>query len=469
MTGLFEDTLTYGTTSLYAPTGEESFFVLKFDSNANLKWAAQGKNDSSFESDPVYVATDNSGNAYCGGTYSGTASFGSTTLSTINPQNNFFIVKYDTSGNLAWVKTTSNSASSKWVLCKLASDNNNHLYVGSRGDNNSIVYDDSTITTSQGGNGDGYSSIFKTDTAGNLLCSSLITAGGDDMNGMAVDASGKYVYLGGDLLEQMILNSTDTLYKGGSQFGPQEVPFIARWQPCAGCDLPVTTNTPPTLCNGQSDTLTAGGGTTYSWSPSTGLSATTGSLVIASPTVTTTYEVNASTGSCIGSMQVVVNVIPSPNKPSFAQHNDTLVSSAQHDNQWYRNDTLLKDDTSQYLIINTLGWYWVAVTNEVNGCASASDSMNISSLTGVKQLSVNNNQLSIYPNPASNQLLVESGRLINEITITNLLGQTELKSPSGDLGVTKQTIDVSGLPDGLYFIIVNTDTGTVTQKFVVNR
>jgi hypothetical protein len=166
---------------------------------------------------------------------------------------------------------------------------------------------------------------------------------------------------------------------------------------------------------------------------------------------------------------MVVTVIPSPNEPTFAQHNDTLVSSAQHDNQWYRNDTLLKDDTSQYLIINTLGWYWVAVTNEVNGCASASDSMNISSLTGVKQLSVNNNQLSIYPNPASNQLLVESGRLINEITITNLLGQTELKSPSGDLGVTKQTIDVSSLADGLYFITVNTDTGTVTDKFVVAR
>ncbi len=69
MTGLFEDTLTYGTTSLYAPAGEESFFVLKFDSNANLKWAAQGKNDSSFESDPVYVATDNNGYAYCGGSY----------------------------------------------------------------------------------------------------------------------------------------------------------------------------------------------------------------------------------------------------------------------------------------------------------------------------------------------------------------------------------------------------------------
>jgi len=39
----------------------------------------------------------------------------------------------------------------------------------------------------------------------------------------------------------------------------------------------------------QSATLTASGGGTYSWTPSTGLSTTTGNTVIASPTQTITY------------------------------------------------------------------------------------------------------------------------------------------------------------------------------------
>jgi sugar lactone lactonase YvrE len=227
----------------------------------------------------------------------------------------------------------------------------------------------------------------------------------------------------------------------------------------------------PVLCTGNSVILSAPlSGLDYSWSPALSLNTATGDSVIATPLVTTTYVITGKDSlGCMATDSDVVSVIPSPNKPSFTQHNDTLVSSSKHDNQWYRNDTLLNDDTSQYLIISVPGNYYVEVNNEVNGCSTASDTMTITSLTGVRQLTVESGQLTVYPNPASNRLTVESGRLINEITITNLLGQTELKSPSGDLGVTKQTIDVSGLSDGLYFITVNIDTGTITQKFILER
>ncbi|NBO50400.1 MAG: hypothetical protein EBU80_11920, partial [Chitinophagia bacterium] len=46
-----------------------------------------------------------------------------------------------------------------------------------------------------------------------------------------------------------------------------------------------------TITSGNSQNLTASGGSTYSWSPSTGLSSTTGTTVSASPTTTTTYTV----------------------------------------------------------------------------------------------------------------------------------------------------------------------------------
>ncbi len=69
----------------------------------------------------------------------------------------------------------------------------------------------------------------------------------------------------------------------------------------------------PVICSGSNTTLTASGATTYTWSPATGLSATTGSVVTASPTVTTSYTVTGSNGGCTGTAIVVVTVNPSPN------------------------------------------------------------------------------------------------------------------------------------------------------------
>jgi uncharacterized protein YjdB len=108
----------------------------------------------------------------------------------------------------------------------------------------------------------------------------------------------------------------------------------------------VTVNALPTvsagsgvvICAGNSANLTATGGSTYSWSPATGLSATTGSGVSASPTVTTTYTVTGTnTLSCSNTASVTVSVVnttptsvtasASPN-PICSGANLTLTGSA---------------------------------------------------------------------------------------------------------------------------------------------
>lgn len=67
--------------------------------------------------------------------------------------------------------------------------------------------------------------------------------------------------------------------------------------------------TNPSLCAGESVQLIASGAATYTWDPPTGLSATTGAIVTASPTTTTTYTVNASTGAnCTASATITVTV-----------------------------------------------------------------------------------------------------------------------------------------------------------------
>jgi gliding motility-associated-like protein len=74
--------------------------------------------------------------------------------------------------------------------------------------------------------------------------------------------------------------------------------------------LVTATPTNPTICPSSSVTLTASGGaTSYTWAPSTGLSVTTGSSVIASPPATQTYTVTGASGGCTGSATVTVNVV----------------------------------------------------------------------------------------------------------------------------------------------------------------
>jgi gliding motility-associated-like protein len=68
----------------------------------------------------------------------------------------------------------------------------------------------------------------------------------------------------------------------------------------------------PTICNGGSVVLTASGGTSYNWSPSTGLSATNVSNPTANPTATTTYTVQVTNAGCTSSTSVTVTVAPPP-------------------------------------------------------------------------------------------------------------------------------------------------------------
>ncbi len=57
-----------------------------------------------------------------------------------------------------------------------------------------------------------------------------------------------------------------------------------------------------------STSLTATGATTFSWTPSAGLSATSGASVTASPTVTTTYTATGTMGNCVGTKTIKIVV-----------------------------------------------------------------------------------------------------------------------------------------------------------------
>lgn len=93
---------------------------------------------------------------------------------------------------------------------------------------------------------------------------------------------------------------------------------------CEGVRVPVTATVTPSdpvtinaganaLCLGQSTTLTAVSNNSnyaYTWSPSTGLSGTTGSTVTAQPLTTVTYQVYGNDGTCGGLDTITISVGP---------------------------------------------------------------------------------------------------------------------------------------------------------------
>jgi gliding motility-associated-like protein len=88
---------------------------------------------------------------------------------------------------------------------------------------------------------------------------------------------------------------------------------------------PTITVNSATICAGNSATLTANGATTYTWTPATGLSSPTGSVVVATPTNSTTYVVTGAVGTCAASPSTsTVTVNPTP---TVTINNASLCSS----------------------------------------------------------------------------------------------------------------------------------------------
>ncbi|MFH0864796.1 MAG: T9SS type A sorting domain-containing protein [Bacteroidota bacterium] len=73
-----------------------------------------------------------------------------------------------------------------------------------------------------------------------------------------------------------------------------------------------------------------------------------------------------------------------------------------------------------------------------------------------------NDKFSIYPNPATNYLTIETTQP-SQIEILNLQGQIIYKSNTDEMNTS---IDVSGFPEGLYMVKIISAKGISVQKFV---
>ena len=70
--------------------------------------------------------------------------------------------------------------------------------------------------------------------------------------------------------------------------------------------------------------------------------------------------------------------------------------------------------------------------------------------------------VSIYPNPATSVLHIEMTQSIKQVTIYSMLGKAIVSTQSN-------TVDVSGLSNGLFLIKIEDENGSVlTERFLKN-
>jgi hypothetical protein len=184
--GDYEDTCKFSAgTTLYC-SGVRDIFVAKYDANGNFVWAR--KAGGSGRDEALAIKCDATGNCYVTGMFSDNCMFGSTNYTTTSPGFlDGFLAKYDTNGNLVWMKPVGGSYDE--VGWSVTMDNAGMIYIS--GEFNATGnFGTTQIYTN--GNADAF--VAKYDAAGNVVWAK--GAGGpliDRARGIGTDGTNVFI------------------------------------------------------------------------------------------------------------------------------------------------------------------------------------------------------------------------------------------------------------------------------------
>jgi len=77
---------------------------------------------------------------------------------------------------------------------------------------------------------------------------------------------------------------------------------------------------------------------------------------------------------------------------------------------------------------------------------------------------LNNNHLTLYPNPATNTITLEADNDLKEIEVFDISGKSVLQKQAQSSN--KITLNIEMLPNGIYLVKANTTQGVLLKKFV---
>ncbi len=221
VTGHFDGSATFGTTTLTS-SGSYDIFVAKMDINGNWLWAKQAGGTN--EDEGICIAINANGNSYITGFFYGSATFGTTTL-TSSGDFDIFVAKLNSNGNWLWAKQAGGTDND--FGNGIAVDANGNSYI--TGDFvESATFGTTTLTSSE------YDDIFvaKLDINGNWLW--VKQAGGTYPDyfygnyGIAIDANGNS-YVTGNFAESATFGTTTLTSSGDYDIFVAKMDINGNW------------------------------------------------------------------------------------------------------------------------------------------------------------------------------------------------------------------------------------------------
>lgn len=232
------------------------------------------------------------------------------------------------------------------------------------------------------------------------------------------------------------------------------------------------------ICKGSSVLLNASGGTSYSWSPSTGLSCTNCANPVASPLYSTTYTVTVSHSTCApGNDSAVVQVDSLPvanagqNEKICQGNSIQLITSGGVNYTWYPSTGLDDPNIANPIAAPNVTTDYIVIVEGVNGCTVADTiTIEVEVCSGIAE-EMRKTDMKLFPNPtnyALNISILNAAFKQLKIEVFDIYGRMVYNKDAGKMsGDYIIQIKISSFPQGIYYLKLKDDTFFILEKFIV--
>ena len=478
--------------------GNKDIFVAKYDSDGNLLWAksAGGK----FTEGPTGIAVDGNGNCYITGTFSSdTLSLGNSFLKNYKVSvwtYDIFIAKYDSEGEIIWVKSAGSTGSE--ATGGIVADKNQNIYItGSFSD--SIIHFDSLILKNKSSIKNANANfIVKYSTGGKIIW--IKTLDGKNHGFATCIALDKYgnPYISGSYSETFVFGK-DTIKNSGTYLVKYDLLGNPSW---GTSTIEVWSGEYPSLIidnkgnsyltgtfdnetlNFQSKTLKNAGWVDFFivkfdsigneiWANSAGGTETDGARSVTVDSKGNCFITGYSTSPLLTlGNNIMVN-------PEQFQNMFVIKYGIKGDLVWAKfadkntnaicGNDIVADSLGKLIIVGEFSGTDVrlgkeVLNNNLNGSAFFIAKLDTSAATGSILEKISIGSIIIYPNPSKGQIKIISPINIQEVIITNILGQIIYESKPN-----LKEVFLNLERKGIYFVNIKTEGQTIVRKILVER
>ena len=223
-------------------------------------------------------------------------------------------------------------------------------------------------------------------------------------------------------------------------------------------------STATAICAGDTVKFTAAGATSYAWNIGDN-----DSLIVVTPTITTTYSVVGTNGfGCTSTKtdSVKVNALPNITISGTTGticigENITLTANGANTYTWSGGI-----NTNSIAVSPSVSTTYSASGTSTDGCVGSNTlQLNVTECTNIKTIA-SKAAIKVYPNPNNGEFTIELTNINNSnITITNVLGQI-IKTQKAEL---MNQINLNLFEKGVYFINVVENNQSVYRGSIIKQ